>query len=342
MNDPSTKDDSTPAAPPPVPHIVYGRAELTGRGYMTCVAQVLAASVAAGVADRGQGGRPGDEQAILFGMGVPELAAAIRRANRLEGPTIGFGWRLAFLGECHRPKWEPADVYLFFGGEDEEATFVSTCRKVYAGASRRVVMLVASRVRLSVEHLLLLKGLGLSAIRLTTRVAEEGWALPWDQLLLKKTAAGVPRAEEEHPAAYCRVITQEGTSTANREQYVEFVAHREDYDMFIDGVTGEVFLRLGKAETRKARLTARERGILIDFVGARRPMTPRETETGRRCASERAARVLFETARAKADKRLKRYEYRAFCLHRSPASPELNRFEFAPPKNLAYCVIVPV
>lgn len=314
----------------------------TGRGFLSCAATVIAASVTSAVARHGPGAVQRAEEATLFGMPPSELAAVIRRKNRLVGPTIDPGWRLMFVGECRRPKLEHADVFLFFGGEDDEAGFVSDCRQVYAASPRRIVMLNAGQVRLSTKHLLVLKGHGVSAITLTKRHATKGWKLPWDELLGTKSAVRAAHAEGQRQAPYCRVITHRGTRTVNLNQYTTLVKDRRKHDMFIDGVTGEVFVRLGKTKTREARLTAMERGILIDFVEARRPMTPRRTETGRRCASEMAALALFRTARAKADMKLKRYEHRAFRLRRSPASPELNTFEFAPPKSLMYCVIVPV
>jgi hypothetical protein len=179
--------------------------------------------VAAGIADRRPGALPRGEEAILFGMPIPDLAALIRRKNRLEGPIIEFGWRLVFVGECRRPKREHADVYLFFGGEDEEEFFVSTCGKIYAEAPRPIVMLVASQVRLSVEHLLLLKSRGMSAIRLTTRLAEKEWMLPLDQLLdnesateRQKVEGNLPSTTEQTPTSSMLILDEIKESEARQ------------------------------------------------------------------------------------------------------------------------------
>ena len=69
-------------------------------------------------------------------------------------------------------------------------------------------------------------------------------------------------------------------------------------------------------------------------------MRPSSTKTGDGCATSEAARRLFEEARRKADVKLGRYNYRAFRLHRNPHDAKLNSYEFAPSKDLAYCLIL--
>ncbi|MFH1690269.1 MAG: hypothetical protein ABIE42_08530 [Candidatus Eisenbacteria bacterium] len=308
---------------------------------MSCVAEVIRASVAAGIPDRRAEALPRGEEATLFGMPVTELAALIRRKNRLEGATIEIGWRLAFLGECRRPTREHADVYLFFGGEDDEARFVSDCRKAYASSPRRVVMLGAGQVRLSVEHLLVLKGLGVSAIALTERHPKSGWRLPWDQILDTKSAVRHSHPEDVQSVTYCRVITHEGTCTMNRDEYTELLEHRSEYDMFIDGMSHEAITRDGKSKPRLKKLTTMQQTVLFAVIVARKPIRACDTEAWENRPSKATANHMFERARAKADVKLRRHEYRAFRTHKNARDPQLKTFEFAPPDDLRFCVIIP-
>ncbi len=147
-------------------------------------------------------------------------------------------------------------------------------------------------------------------------------------------------AEEEAPSPYCRVITRSGTSTMPKSRYDELVRRRDQYGMFIDALTGEASCRQGNGRPRVAKLTPSEAGILVDLVEAGKPMRPRATQTGDRCASADAASRLLERARRKADVKLGRYEFRAFRLHKSP-DPKFKSYAFAPPDDLEYCVIAP-
>ena len=140
---------------------------------------------------------------------------------------------------------------------------------------------------------------------------------------------------------YCRVITREGTATLRKPEYEHLIRRRDNYGMFIDGMTRETLCRNDGGKLRIATLTAREAGILVDVIQAGKPVRPHATKTGGACASPEAASRLFEEARRKADVKLGRYEFRAFRTHRSPSNRKLKAFEFAPPDGLEYCVIVP-
>lgn len=140
---------------------------------------------------------------------------------------------------------------------------------------------------------------------------------------------------------YCRVITREGTRSANKAQYEKLLEGRNKYDMFIDGFTREAICRDAKCKPRMAKLSPKEKGILADYIEAAKPLCPRSTKTGRVCASASAASRLFVEARRKADLKLSRYKYRAFRLHKDSADPNLNAHEFAPPDDLIYCLILP-
>jgi hypothetical protein len=142
---------------------------------------------------------------------------------------------------------------------------------------------------------------------------------------------------------YCCSITQEGTHPRNKAEYERLVKSREDYDIFIDGMTRDASCRDGSGKLCVARLTARELAILGDYIQAGKPMRPYRTDTGRESSSPEAARKLFEEARRKVDVKLHgRYGYRAFHLHRHPTNKKLHSFEFRPPDDLTYCLILPV
>jgi hypothetical protein len=141
---------------------------------------------------------------------------------------------------------------------------------------------------------------------------------------------------------YCRVLTREGTATLRKPEYERIIRRRDHYGMFIDGMTRETLCGSNGGDPRSATLTPREAGILVDVIQAGKPVRPHATRTGGACASPEAASRLFEEARRKADVKLGRYEFRAFRTHRSPSNRKLKAFEFAPPDELEYCVIVPV
>lgn len=141
---------------------------------------------------------------------------------------------------------------------------------------------------------------------------------------------------------YCQAITKDGTATLPKPGYEDLIKKRDSYGMFIDGMTREALCRNGNGEPRISKLTARELGILIDFITAGKPMRPLATKTGGECASPKAAARLFEEARKKADLKLGRYEYRAFRLHRSASGSAYTAHEFTPPDDLNYCVVTPL
>ncbi len=145
----------------------------------------------------------------------------------------------------------------------------------------------------------------------------------------------------EVDGAYCHVITREGTRAANKAQYEKLVNASDEYDMFIDGMTRRASCRDGEKKVRTERLTPKELGILSDFIQVGKPMRPYDSKTGNSCASSSSAYRLFEGARRKVDIKLGRYAYRAFRLHKNPRDRKLNAHEFAPPEDLAYCLILP-
>ena len=81
--------------------------------------------------------------------------------------------------------------------------------------------------------------------------------------------------------------------------------------------------------------------MLFDVIEAGKPIRPCETETWGTRSGRASAIRLFERARAKVDVEVRRYEHRAFRLHRNTSDSKLKAFEFAPPDDLDYCFILP-
>lgn len=157
----------------------------------------------------------------------------------------------------------------------------------------------------------------------------------------------VPSAPDRGPedpakeGAYCCVRTRSGVRRLTKGEYEALVQDRDRYEMFIDGMTREAICRPVSGGSRLTVLTARELGLLSEYIEAGKPMRPRVTKVGARCLSDLAAVKLFEKARAKVDVKLGRYHYRAFRLHKNPTGRGLKAYEFAPPKALHYCLILP-
>jgi hypothetical protein len=295
-----------------------------------------------GVADEGEYFDPiplADDDVRQYRVSLLKLAARIRNENELTGVPVKNGRRLLFVGERPLPGREHADVYLSLWNDDP-ADFMSLCKRVHPAKPRPVVMLVPRPVPLSVEQVQLLTSSDVFVVPLTTHLKGMRWKLPWSRIL-KKTDAKPASAKESRKSAYCRMVTRDGTRTLKKAQYDELLRRRGKYDMFIDAMTGEAMCRQGKAKPCTAKLTPKERGILIDFMETGKLMRPYNTKTGTTCLSRDAACRLFEKARRKVDVRLGRYEYRAFRLHKNATNPTLKAFEFAPPDDLQYCLIVP-
>lgn len=140
---------------------------------------------------------------------------------------------------------------------------------------------------------------------------------------------------------YCQVLTAAGLHGLGKPEYAGLVRTREDYGLFIDGMTREVCCTQDPGGVRITKLTPKEFGMVREYLLAARPLRPRSTEVGSRCLSAAAAIKLFEKARGKVDVRVGRYQYRAFRLHKDPTEG-LKAYEFAPPPSLHYCLILPL
>ena len=280
-----------------------------------------------------------EEDVRQYEVVVSKLVDRIRLANELKGVPVENGKRLFLIGERALPGRQHADVYLSLENHDP-ADFMSICRKVHPTSPRPVVMLVPRSIPLSVENVQLLRSWDVFVAPLTTHLNGKRWKLPWDEILKK---AGEPATVEKAPLrVYCRAITRDGTRSLDKNLYEKLVQTRNTYDMFLDGMTREVSCRDGKSKPRTAKLTSREFGILGDYIQAGKAMRPFSTKTGSNSASSEAARRLFEEARKKVDVKQGRYAHRAFRLLKDPTDPKLNSFEFRPPADLKYCLILSV
>ena len=161
------------------------------------------------------------------------------------------------------------------------------------------------------------------------------------RMIEKASKRVVQRSGEVIDGVYCRVITREGTRAVNKTQYEKLVNARNEYDMFIDGMTLNTNCRHGKENPRAEKLTPKELSILSDFIQAGKPVRPYNTKTGNGCASSSSACRLFVGARKKIDVKLGRYRYRAFRLHKNSSDSKLNAHEFTPPDGFVYCLILP-
>ncbi len=150
-----------------------------------------------------------------------------------------------------------------------------------------------------------------------------------------------PKTTKPAKNVYCRVVERSGARDISRDAYEALVKKRDGYDLFIDGMTREVACRDRKGKRKYVKLTAKELGILGEYIEAGKPLRPHETKTGKGCNSDLAAIKLLEKVRKKVDVNLRRYQYRFFRLHQNPSDRKLNSYEFSPPKNVTYCMVLP-
>ncbi len=294
-----------------------------------------------GVAEEGDFHQPiplTEEDVRQYEVVISKLIDRIRRENDLKGTPVQNGRGLPFVGERVLPGRQGADVYLSLLNDDE-SEFMLVCGRVHPTNHRPVVILVLDSIPLSVENRQLLRSWDMVVEPLTTHLNGKRWKLPWDRMLRKPVDH--EKREKSLQDVYCRVIMRDETRSLTKAQYEKTIKDRDKYGMFIDGMTRDASCRNGKSRSRRSRLTPKELGILADYIQAAKRMLPRSTKTGDNCLSAAAACRLFEEARRKADLKLGRYEYRAFRLHKNPTDPKLKSYEFSPPADLKYCLILP-
>lgn len=157
----------------------------------------------------------------------------------------------------------------------------------------------------------------------------------WPEAPLDSAPAKQAGPAEEHPKGHCRIITHDGLEQLNKNEYESLVSEGKTYDIFIDGFTRQV-LRKGKA---RPKLSPTEFAILCEYIESKAAMRSLGTKTGGGRSRE-AANKLFEKARNKVDTKLGRYKYLAFRTHKA-TDPAMKSFQFDPPKDLTYCLIIP-
>lgn len=141
----------------------------------------------------------------------------------------------------------------------------------------------------------------------------------------------------------CRAITSEGKQTLDKAEYERLVETRSKYDMFLDGISCEASYRDGKNKLYTAKIAVKAVVILSEYIQTGKRMRPIQTKTGKLCQGPEAALRLFRRARRKVDVAIHgRRGYRAFHLHQDPADNSLNSYQFRPPQDLRYCLILPV
>jgi 7-cyano-7-deazaguanine synthase in queuosine biosynthesis len=143
---------------------------------------------------------------------------------------------------------------------------------------------------------------------------------------------------------YCKVIERRkgakpAEKTMTRDEYIRFLQDKNKFDMFVDGVTNKATRRTIKGRFLTEDLTPTEYEMLREYMETPSSIRPSNTGVGKALLSQTAATKLFESARRKADINTKRYEYRAFRTHKT-VDPKMKSFEFAPPSDLGYCLVV--
>lgn len=141
--------------------------------------------------------------------------------------------------------------------------------------------------------------------------------------------------EEAAPPAdaHCRAISHDGREFLKKRQYEAMLKKVSGLDLFIDGFRKKVWKRTEKGKIVESKLTPAELKVLISYIEHVRVAKP--TRFG-------SSVKVFETARRKADIKTGRYTWRAFTTHRTPADRRLIEYQFTPPSDLKFRVIIPL
>lgn len=133
--------------------------------------------------------------------------------------------------------------------------------------------------------------------------------------------------------SYCRIITHAGSAYLSQQQY-DSLLRIEDFDMFIDGFRKKVWKRrTDKNKMTSERLTIAEFHILTLYIQSGKVAEPRRFNYSSR---------TFESARRKTDIATGRYKWRSFRTHRIPPDLEIKEYQFFPPGDLKYCLVIPL
>lgn len=140
---------------------------------------------------------------------------------------------------------------------------------------------------------------------------------------------GIMPSQVIEDGVHCRAITRQGIVEVGRIEYDLHLSEWKDYDIFVD-LTRRVW-HLGK---ERKRLTQREYTMIRQYLETRRAMRPKETEAGKMCLSQRAARKCFEEARRKLLPKNK-----SEVFQRYDAEDDYTAYEFSPSPDLRYCLL---
>jgi len=169
-----------------------------------------------------------------------------------------------------------------------------------------------------------------------TLAAQDIGLVAFDTLLADQTF-DLDLAKHEEPAppsdAYCRSISHEGREFLNQPQYEAMLKKMSGFDLFIDGFQKKVWKRAAGGKIVDAKMTPAELQILVSYIEHGKVAKP---------ARFGSSVKVFETARRKADVKVGRYDWRAFTTHRTPADRRLIEYQFTPPSDLKFCVIIPL
>lgn len=137
---------------------------------------------------------------------------------------------------------------------------------------------------------------------------------------------------------YCNAVIDGESKTLTFDEYQSLLGRITDYDLFIDGLR-RIAGRKNGEKCESQDITTLELEMLAEYIESRKPLRPMNTRVGGRTSAD-AAQKIFDKARAKVDIRLGRYKWRAFTLHKNLDSA-MKAFEFRPPNDFRYCLLLP-
>jgi hypothetical protein len=133
------------------------------------------------------------------------------------------------------------------------------------------------------------------------------------------------------------VYSEGGREAINEAEYQDLRKRRGDFDLFLDGQTGDYRSR---SSSGTGRLKPGPSNLLVEYICTRREMNPNETVTRSRLVQHGAGgKVMFNTARRAVDWKVKN-RFVLFQMRRVVG--ENTVFRFQPPDGVTFRVIVPV
>lgn len=151
------------------------------------------------------------------------------------------------------------------------------------------------------------------------------------------TAFAEAREQDNATTVYARVVSSSGSSsTITQAEYRDLVAARCNYDFVVDGVSKTVYRR-DENTMHQDRLTTAEFEMVKQYILTRRILRPVQAILGSPDYHESAIKV-FERARRKVDKKIRRGEWVLFRAHLKRATSD-KAFEFAPGESVLWMMV---